>query len=283
MGIFTTASVRVHKAVGCIFAGLMLSGTAVASESGLSLADILRPVATPSRTVGSEANDATTHQKTAIPVRLTLDSLMASLAEDLTADLPQGEQIELKSRADWRPIIINGDADWQVYTGDVFRPDPRGNWFPLVVLEVDDEVVGSWRLPIKVALYRQVHMAYTRLHRGDRPVAPAVRSVVKNIYSERGSPIPATEDLSDFELVQPVAEGRLLSWNDVMQKPSVRRGELVEVNFNDGVLAISMTGMSLQDGVIGEHITVRNTRSRQEFTGKVTGPGRVELNARNLQ
>jgi flagella basal body P-ring formation protein FlgA len=245
----------------------------MAQASQVALSQILRPV----EPVSAHQSTAVAAQPQVKPMKLRLEDLLDRLEHHLAADIAADDSVELSSRAHWLPVIIDSTADWDVYTDNSFSPDTRGNWFPLVHLEVNGETAGSWRLPLRVALYRRVHMAYERLGRGDTPKAPAVRPVVKDIYRERGNPIAADVDLSGYELVQPVGEGRLLSWNDVMQRPSVRRGDMVEVVINDGALAVSMTAMSLQDGVPGELITLRNTRSRQEFAARVTGLNKVEL------
>lgn len=245
----------------------------------ISLDQLLRPIQIPAKGIPVKDEKSAVAEKPEQPshIRILEDEIMSRLAEDISSDLEEGDKLELTCKADLRPIKIPRDAEWVVYTEDRFSPDTRGNWFPLVVLEVNGEFQESWRLPLKVALFRTVHMAAYRLARGDSPKSPAIKPVVCNIYEHRGRPISATIDLSEYELVQPVAEGRFISWNDVTRRPDVRRGDTVDAVLKKGSLSISIVAQSLDNGVVGQTISLRNIRSRQEFSGVVSGTRRVEV------
>lgn len=262
-----------------VLMGVVFNSLLIAAAGNVTLEQILRPVEMLAlQPAVAEAHEAAARERRATaPVRISLTDVLDNLQAHLSDTVADGDQLELTSNAQWRPLVLPGDTQWIAYTDSPLRPDPRGNWFPLVRIEADGELIGSWRLPVKVGLYRMVWMSYQRLGRGDIPVAPAVKPVLRNIYLERGSPIPATEDISDYELVNPVAEGRLLSWNDLTLRPLIRRGDTVEVRLENGPLAVNMTAQSLQDGVKGDRILIRNTRSRREFAAVVTGPNQVRI------
>lgn len=256
---------------------LVLSCTSLPLAHGgqrASLEQILRPVDIPhaADVIGKALNPPPVRK-----IQIQLSDVLERLQQDLSRDLPRGDQIELSSTATWPPVAIAEDALWSVEVDGDFRPDNRGHWFPLVSLRINGEAAGNWRLPVRVALYREVWIAHHRLQRGEVPQEPSIQPVVRNIYLERGAPIPASEDLSGYELVNPVGEGRLLSWSDVTLRPLVRRGETVDVILNDGLLSVSMPAQSLQDGVKGDRITLRNPRSRREFHAVIIGPNRASV------
>lgn len=265
-------------------AALLFWGSArlSASDSGghsISLDELLRPIHIPSQAanVKGKKDDGKEKAESPAPLFIAEDQVMSRLADDLLGNLEQGDKLEVSCKAPFRPIKIPGDATWNVFTEDRFSPDTRGNWFPLVHFEVNGELKDSWRLPLKVALFRTAHMAAFRLDRGDSPKFPSIKPVVCNIYDHRGSPISAKVDLSEYELVQPVAEGRFVSWNDVTRRPDVRRGEMVDVILENGSLSISLVAQCLDNGVVGQTVSLRNMRSHQEFSGVVSGNKRVEV------
>jgi flagella basal body P-ring formation protein FlgA len=169
------------------------------------------------------------------------------------------------------------ELDWELYVVDRFAPDNRGRWSPMLILEVDGDVAKRWRLRCDVDLYRTVHMTTQRLGRGETPMRPGIRPVICNVYAERVPPIPVTENLQNYEMVRTVSVGQFLTWEDVSPRRAVRKGEHVDVVLEKGELSISMRAMCMQDGVIDQTVTLKNPRTRSEFAGVVTAPGRVTV------
>lgn len=247
----------------------------------IPLTAILRPLdrglipAKPEPSTSRETPAETKRERT-----LGEGDLIAGVKAEVERELAEGDMVELRHRGDWKPVRVATGSEWRFILSEPFRPDTRGNWFPLVVLEVEGKVAGSWRIPFRVDLYRSVFMAYERLGRGEVPVAPAVKTVKENIYEVRGNPIPATQPLTNYELVQPVGEGQLLTWEDVVPRPLIRRGDKVSVVLEKGALTVLVTAQSLEDGQAGDRILLRNNRSRQELTAVVTGPGKAKAGVR---
>lgn len=76
---------------------------------------------------------------------------------------------------------------------------------------------------------------------------------------------------------------RALKSGEVLQKgvlatlPVVRRGEAVTMTVRSGDLLLSASGAALENGGLGEMIRVRNSSSQKEVAGRVTGPGKVDV------
>ncbi|MCB1123358.1 MAG: flagellar basal body P-ring formation protein FlgA [Verrucomicrobiae bacterium] len=250
-----------------------------ASGSQITLDQILRPLQTPSETemeitadqISENSTDAETY------TFIAKSDILAKLTQSINATLDNGDRVQISSRAEIRPIKIPKGANWSVYAEDNFSPDTKGNWFPLIKIVVNSHLQESHRLPLIVALFRPVYMATYRLDRGTPLKPPSVKSVICDIYDHRGNPIPASFDLNDYELVQGVPEGRLISWSDVARRPDVRRGDMVDVVLRNGGLSISLVAMALDNGVMGQSVSLRNVRSRHEFAGIVTGSKQVEI------
>ncbi len=71
--------------------------------------------------------------------------------------------------------------------------------------------------------------------------------------------------------------GTALSRNDLAVAPMVHRGDAVELVLRRGGVSVVVRGLSRQDGRLGQVITVRNEANGGLVTGRVVGPGRVEL------
>lgn len=246
-----------------------------------ALDSILRPIDSieaEAKAKPETATESVADEDLALPrVRLSMDHILETLRSHLQQELGDVGRIEISSNTVWRPIRLPANATWSLYTRDSFTMESRGNWFPLVHLELNGVVRGSWRIPVTVAIYQPVMVAGQRLNRGDQPVGMAVMTAQRDILRERGNPVPAGTDLSGYEVVQPIQLERTLTWGDIALRPAIRRGDQVEAIMEAGSLTVVLSATSLEDGIQGQRITLRNPRSRRDFQGIVIAPGRVRV------
>jgi flagella basal body P-ring formation protein FlgA len=71
--------------------------------------------------------------------------------------------------------------------------------------------------------------------------------------------------------------GKILTAGMLEMPTLVHRGEAVVVYVAIGDAAVTLSGIALDDGVLGEEIRVRNPDSRVIITATVTGPSRAEI------
>lgn len=74
-----------------------------------------------------------------------------------------------------------------------------------------------------------------------------------------------------------VTAGRLVTWRDVTRRPLVRKGDLVEVTASEGPLVVTMKALALQNGAVGDIVTVRNPESRRDFSALVVDENHVQV------
>jgi flagella basal body P-ring formation protein FlgA len=87
--------------------------------------------------------------------------------------------------------------------------------------------------------------------------------------------LPANAGDGSYAYSHPVPAGRLLSWRDLAPRSLVRKGELIEVAAVDGPISVCMKAVALQNGAVGETISVRNPDSKKEISAQVVGEKRV--------
>ena len=63
----------------------------------------------------------------------------------------------------------------------------------------------------------------------------------------------------------------------VHPRPLIKRGQMVDAIFQDGSLKISLKVESLEDGVLGQTVRVRNPKTRHELNGKVQNEESVSI------
>lgn len=70
---------------------------------------------------------------------------------------------------------------------------------------------------------------------------------------------------------------QLLTWHDVCKRSLVHRGEIVEVVAVDGNLSVTMKGIAMQNGGMGDLVMVRNPESKREIPAMVVAENRAEV------
>ena len=60
-------------------------------------------------------------------------------------------------------------------------------------------------------------------------------------------------------------------------RPVIRKGQVVEVVAQQGLLAISMKALALESGAAGDLIKLRNLESRREINGQIINESKVQI------
>lgn len=266
---------------GIVFSLSLLVGFS-ATGATVQLGSILAPVewhAAPKPTMNEvravELRESTVRKAKIVEVKL--DDVLARLEKMLTANLSEGSKVSLASRGRWDAVKTTEDVEWDLVLNTPFAPDARGRWYPSINLLLDGEAVSKHRLTVDVALFRKVWMVGQRMDRGVGLDSSMLEPVVRDVFSERGLTIPVSEDLSGYELDRTVGRGALLSWEDLRQQPHVRRNALVDVLAQSGSITIRMRGRCMEDGVVGEMVTVRNVDTNRDFNAHVVSTGTVKF------
>ena len=211
------------------------------------------------------------------PARLlTAERLSTELEKELGTRLAVTGELKLTLARTWEPVRLPADdlflAVTELPVGGV-----SGAFFIRVKASSGGAVVAEWQLPLRAQLWQSVWVAATRLERGqalDRTVL-GVQKV--DVLRERVPLIPAESDPSSFDVTQSIPAGRPLTRRDVIERPVVRKGQVVEVVAQQGLLAVIMKALALESGAAGDLIKLRNLDSRKEFTGQVLHESKVQV------
>ena len=87
----------------------------------------------------------------------------------------------------------------------------------------------------------------------------------------------AVEDYVGQELIRSVRAGTVMTPRHVRTPLQVERNETVTLVFRRGPLTMETIGRSLDEGSVGDRVSVLNTTSRKRITGRIIGPGLVEV------
>ena len=261
---------------------VLFLGAAAPVAGSISLEHILAPVPEPepapvvaSVDKAAAADSSEEGGRQPETISLSLEAVVERIEELAAREVAERGELELSAGGKWESFLIEGDKAWDIRLKNSFSPDMRGRWYASFDILVDGEPRESRHLKIEASLFEEVWLVQQKLARGEIPAKASLRAVTRDVFRERGSPIPVSEGLSRYELRRTLPEGRLLTWDDLTERPAVRRGDVVQIRVEQGALQVTVRGRSLEDGLIGDTVAVKNISSHRELLAKVTGPDEV--------
>ncbi len=105
-----------------------------------------------------------------------------------------------------------------------------------------------------------------------------VRAVdVRLADKEAPGGIPAVEHVVGREIISTIYPGHVLRPSDLRAPTMIDRNQIVEMIYRDRGLTLRSEGRALDRGAMGDLIRVMNLASRETVTGRVTGPGKLDM------
>lgn len=140
---------------------------------------------------------------------------------------------------------------------------------------VDDKLVKTFNVPVEVKAYQDVLVATGFIDR-ERTLNSGL-VMVKRVEVSNRLEYALTPKMLSKEIVAKkfFREGDIIDKRFVKMKPDVTRNELVKASFQSDNLTVEIEATAMEDGFIGDSITVENKDYRKIYRGKITGLNRV--------
>lgn len=140
----------------------------------------------------------------------------------------------------------------------------------------DGEMAADYIVTLRAQLWRDAWAARTPLAANTTFDAKSLEARRVDFFRERDA-LSVTVGDHDFLFARSIQPGRLLTWRDVVRRPLVRKGDVIEVAAIDGLLQITMKGLAMESGAVGDTVTIRNLESRKDFAAQVVSESRVQI------
>ncbi|MCG8325016.1 MAG: flagellar basal body P-ring formation protein FlgA [Thiotrichales bacterium] len=155
---------------------------------------------------------------------------------------------------------------------------PLEAWYPqqgrragniTVGIRCTDERPWSIYVPVSVNYFAEVVVANRPLQRGAIITAEDVRLERKNLSFRADNHISSIEEVIGRELVHSLQLGHVLSNRNLKLPVIIKRGQRVTLLARTDSFEVQMEGEAMMDGVAGQYIKVRNSRSKRVIQGQV--------------
>ena len=208
------------------------------------------------------------------PGPLTQEACTAALTRDLTSHFNLEGELQLELLRTWTPPALAA-ANWQVVVTEY--PTTAASAMMLRCrLLADGVMAGEQTLTLHATLWRDVWVTRQPVNTGTQFDPAVLESRRVDLFREREA-LPTTVGDQSFLFTRGVNTGRVVTWRDIVRRPLVRKGDLVEVSAAEGSLSITMKAVALQSGAQGEAVTLRNLESHKDFTAFVVDENRVQV------
>lgn len=205
--------------------------------------------------------------------RRTRQFIDSELTELLTATLQRefvkdhGE-LEIHLTRQWVPIAVPDET----LTAKVFDLPATGinpNCVVRCELWNGKERVGDWQLTIQASVWRDVPVAHSPLIRGQLLRDADITLERRDVLVLRDAYLNFSHADETLQLAENIPAGLPVLNRSVRIRPVILRGQLVEGLYQDGSLSISLKVETLEDGLPGQTVRVRNPKTKRELYGKV--------------
>ncbi len=206
--------------------------------------------------------------------RLEPDRFLPQLTAQLAQHFAVTGELQLDLLRSWKAPVVQGE-DWEM----VVVAPPRaltGQMIVHVRLLEGGRNLGEWNLPLRAQLWQDGLGLRRPLSRGEL-LDPGLFEPRRTDILRDKDTIPHGTDLSALTAVRTVGTGAVLSWRDVARRNLVERGSRIEVVATDGALSITLKGLAMQSGALGDTIVVRNPESRRDFSAVITAENQARV------
>ncbi len=204
----------------------------------------------------------------------TSAQLLAAVRGDLASHFRLEGDFQVELAHPWTPPARSASS-WQVVVTE-YPAMPMATLYVHCQVLADGDTVDDTTLALRAALWRDAWFSRQPLAAGgvfDPSVLEARRV---DILRERDA-LPAAVGDRSFIFVRQVPADRMLTWQDLARRPMVRKGELVDAVASEGGLLVTLKAQALENGVLGDLITVRNVESRKDIAALVVAEDRVAV------
>lgn len=160
----------------------------------------------------------------------------------------------------------------------VEQPNPLELGRSHIKVSCDGQVKWALNVPVDIALNAQVVVSKRPLERNVVLKADMLSYQLQNLAELNNGYYLNQEHLIGKQVKRAIAGHTVFNSHLVKAGLMILKGDTVMITAKKGAMQVNMPGEALSDGKKGRQIRVRNKKSERIITGKVVGPGLVEVN-----
>ncbi|MDY6852220.1 MAG: flagellar basal body P-ring formation chaperone FlgA [Thermodesulfobacteriota bacterium] len=147
-----------------------------------------------------------------------------------------------------------------------------------IYLSVNGREAGRIRAAGRLNLYIRAVVAAGRLERGRKIRTEDIKPARVNISRTRKGVLTDTRSAVGLVTRRGLQAGQPILARDLIRDSAVKRGDMVTIVAESGLLRVTALGQAKQGGAVGDNIQVLNLGSKKMIITKVVGSSTVSVN-----
>lgn len=147
----------------------------------------------------------------------------------------------------------------------------------IVGVRCESETPWSIFIPVKVEILATVYVTAKPLIKGERLLNNNVKRRTVDVSQLKNGYYQDLNKLRGRVLRHPMAADRPITPFDIITEKVVKRGDKVTIIANYGGIKVSMRGLALTEGALGDTINVRSLSSKRLLQAKIVNKQTVEV------
>jgi flagella basal body P-ring formation protein FlgA len=184
--------------------------------------------------------------------------------------------LKLSLDRDWNPIPLPGkDLDLTITD---YPPDGVTSSFGVGFKVASGGIeVGQWQVALRAQLWQSVWVTQSSLDRGQKLDRSMLTSQKIDVLRARQTLLSDDIDPAGYDVLQGIGPGLAIAKQDVIERPVIHKGDVVEVVAVQGLMDIHMKALALEDGAMNALIKMRNLDSDKGFSAQVLNENEVKV------
>lgn len=133
-------------------------------------------------------------------------------------------------------------------------------------------------VPAQIEVFQEVVVTTRDILKGEQLGASDLTLAKRDTHDLGFGYIGEIDQLVGKELTRNIPAGYALRLIHVSEPDAVNRGDKITIEAGRGGLIVASTGIAMNDGKVGDQITVKNAQSKRLIEAYVVAPGRVAAN-----
>jgi flagellar basal body P-ring formation protein FlgA len=206
---------------------------------------------------------------------ITESELLAEMEKELVRQLGLDGKVRLTLGRSWDGIRV--PEAWKLEIPELPIKGLSKSFLLRVRIVANERAWFDQQVLVEAQCWKPALVAVRKVESGQSLDPSCVVTKTIDVLLERQMPVPADVILEDQEVLQNLSEGKILTWKDITPMPMVRKGATVSVVASEGGMSISMKGIAMNTGGMGDAIMVRNEDTHKDFPARVVSKNTVRV------
>jgi len=206
----------------------------------------------------------------------TSDDLLTELQTQLASYFGLKGDLKLSLNRAWNPIQAPG-KDFNFTVTDYPPEGITGSFALKFKIEAAGAEVGEWQVQVRAQLWQSVWVSQGRLERGQALDKTMLNAEKIDVLREKQTYLSDETDPDGYDVAQGIGPGLPIAKQDVVERPVIHRGDVVDVIASQGMLDIHMKALALEDGGLNGLIKMRNLDSTKQFSAQIINENQVKV------